>query len=282
MELMVKGTLQLEDNLKVLKAGLLEAMKKYDIVVTEDNIADSKKQRAEVNKGKKAIMDAWKERKKELLLPIDELDSRLKSLLTICDQTIEKIDAQVAKFEAGKRALAQKLSEEYRDSVCAEKGIDPEVISVFGFDNLTYITTKGELASPAKAKIDNLVLAEVARIAEIKAKEAEAILERERIREEAKAEAMAEAKEKTMAQVKEELAKNNPFVDSEPINQVSPSVEEDTKPIVTSNGKTIYRIHAYFEVSGDAGFEDKILNKIKEEIFKNPLLQKAFKNLECK
>lgn len=273
MELVVNGTLQLEDNLKVLEAGLLEAMKKYDIVVTEDNIADSKKQRAEVNKGKKAIMDAWKERKKELLAPIDELDARLKSLLTICDQTIERIDAQVAKFEAGKRALAQKLSEEYRDFVCAEKGISPETISVFGFDNLTYITTKGELASPAKAKIDNLVLAEVARIAEIKAKEAEAVLERERIREEAKAEAMA--------QVKEELARNNPFADSEPINQVSPPKEEDTKPSVTSDGKTIYRIHAYFEVSGESGIEAKVLAKFREEIVKNPLLQKSLKSLEC-
>lgn len=281
MELVVNGTLQLEDNLKVLEAGLLEAMKKYDIVVTEDNIADSKKQRAEVNKGKKAIMDAWKERKKELLAPIDELDARLKSLLTICDQTIERIDAQVAKFEAGKRALAQKLSEEYRDFVCAEKGISPETISVFGFDNLTYITTKGELASPAKAKIDNLVLAEVARIAEIKAKEAEAVLERERIREEAKAEAMAEAKERAMAQVKEELAKNNPFADSEPVALVSPSKEETPKPSVTSDGKTIYRIHAYFEVSGEAGIEAKVLAKFREEIVKNPLLQKSLKALEC-
>lgn len=271
MELVVTGTLQVEDNLKVLEARLLDAMKKYDIVVTEDNIADSKKQRAEVNKGKKAIMDAWKERKKELLAPIDELDSKLKSLLTICDQTIERIDAQVAKFEAGKRALAQKLSEEYRDSVCAEKGINPKAISVFGFDNLTYITTKGELASPAKAKIDNLVLAEVARIAEIKAKEAEAVLERERIREEAKAEARA--------QVKEELTKNNPFADSEPL--VSPPKEEALKPSVTSDGKTIYRIHAYFEVSGQAGMSDNVLAKFREEITKNPLLQKSLKTLEC-
>lgn len=275
MELVVTGKIAIEDNLEKLEAGLLVAMERYDIVVTEDNIADSKKQRAEVNKGKKAIMDAWKVRKQELEAPIKELDTRLKKLLTICDDTMARIDAQVEKFEEGKRNLAQTLSEEYKNKLCAEKGIDPESVSVLGFNNLTYITSKGALASVAKEKIDNLVLFEVARIAEAKAKEAEAILERERIRQEAKAEAMEEARAEAKAEAEAErsLFAQQPQAYQEPAPIAEPVVE------TRSDGKEIYKVHAIFEVVAMAGSEQRVIEKIKEEINKNPLLAKALKGI---
>lgn len=275
MELVVTGKIAIEDNLEKLEAGLLVAMERYDIVVTEDNIADSKKQRAEVNKGKKAIMDAWKVRKQELEAPIKELDTRLKKLLTICDDTMARIDAQVEKFEEGKRNLAQTLSEEYKNQLCIEKGINPEAVSVIGFNNLTYITSKGALASVAKEKIDNLVLLEVARIAEIKAKEAEAILERERIRQEAKAEAMEEARAEAKAEAEAErsLFAQQPQAYQEPAPIAEPVVE------TRSDGKEIYKVHAIFEVVAMAGSEQRVIEKIKEEINKNPLLAKALKGI---
>lgn len=267
MELVVTGNITIEDNLEKLEAGLLVAMERYDILVTEDNIADSKKQRAEVNKGKKAIMDAWKARKQELEAPIKELDTRLKKLLTICDDAMARIDAQVEKFEEGKRNLAQTLSEEYKNKLCAEKGIDPEAVSVIGFNNLTYITSKGALASVAKEKIDNLVLLEVARIAEIKAKEAEAILERERIRQEAMAEAKAEVERTLFAQ------------QAEPVNQREPEPVAEPVREVRDDGKEVYKIHAIFEVLAGSGNEQRVIEKIKEEINNNPLLAKALKGI---
>ena len=275
MELVVSGNLELTSNLASLETLLDKSLEKYHaLVVTPDSLKDAKQDMAEINKGKKAVEDAWKAKKKEIQAPLAEFEAGLKSLLGKCDLAREAIKSQVDSFEAGRREEAQRACDAYRDALCAEKGIDPLTLPLVGFDNLTYITDSGKLASVAKAKIDNMVMLEVNRLAEIKLRELEAEQEKQRLINEAKEQARQEMERELELKAQMEAFKKLEE-QAEVVSMPNPSPteleamqerEEPKEAPKASEGNVVYRIDALFNIQAKAGNEAKIKAFVEEQI----------------
>ena len=104
MEFVVTGLEQLPQqidcNFEALKKELEESLQKYSsIVVTPDSIAAAKKSRADLNKLKTALDERRKEVKREWCKPLDEFESKVKTLSSLIDKPIEVIDKQVKVFD---------------------------------------------------------------------------------------------------------------------------------------------------------------------------------------
>lgn len=275
MELVVSGNLELTSNLASLETLLDKSLEKYHaLVVTPDSLKEAKQDMAEINKGKKAVEDAWKAKKKEIQAPLAEFEAGLKSLLGKCDLAREAIKSQVDSFEAGRREEAQRACDAYRDSLCNEKGIDPLTLPLVGFDNLTYITDSGKLASVAKAKIDNMVMLEVNRLAEIKLRELEAEQEKQRLINEAKEQARQEMERELELKAQMEAFKKLEE-QAERVSMPNPSPteieamqerEEPKEAPKASEGNVVYRIDALFNIQAKAGNEAKIKAFVEEQI----------------
>lgn len=265
-QLTITGNLTLEDNLGLLENQVVEILKQYDIAVTEDGVKYAKTLRAEINKGKKAIADAWKIRENEILAPLQERKAKLKEILGLCDEAMLKIDEQVKKFEAGKRAEALKACEAYRDSLCEAENIDPLKVSVAGFDNLTYITASGALSKAGKDAVEAV-------LNQVKAKILQEELERERLKNELRQEIREEVKQ-------EEVKQNfdNPFENQSKPEPIQEPIQEPMPQAPA--GKRVYRIIAQFNVSAPVGMEAKVEDLFLQETNKSDKLKTALKSLK--
>lgn len=273
--LSVAGNVELSHNLEALEAYVRESLKKYDIAVTADGVVEAKNLRAEINKGKKAIMDAWKVKKAEILEPITQTEARLKEIYGLCDEAMLKIDEQVKKFEAGRRAEALRLCEEYRDFLCKDSEVEASMVSVAGFDNLTYITSSGALSKSGKDAVQNV-------FDRVKAQILEEKLRMERLRNEIKNEVREEVKEQVKEEIKNEIKTSgldNPIYQdsfSTPSELRSP----DPMPTPAPAGKKFYRIKVEFMASAPIGAEGKIKELFLNEINKSEKLSQALQDLE--
>lgn len=89
-----------EFNFDELKTELAQGLKKYEnLVYSDSNIAEAKKDRANLNKLKTAIEDRRKEMKKYYLAPYEAFEVKIKEITTMIDKPILAIDAQVKNFE---------------------------------------------------------------------------------------------------------------------------------------------------------------------------------------
>lgn len=250
----------LENNLKTL------INEKYDIVVTEDTVKEAKNTRAEINKGKKALEQVWREKKQELEMPIKALNEKAKRVFVICDEAVAKIDLQVNQFEAKKRELAVQLCCEYKNKLCIEKGIPLDSINCEGLNNLGYVTEKGALSSQGKQAVENLVNVKALEIQEQKQRELEKQLEVERIKQEA-VNNYRQQSEQQQAQV-----------------YMEPQVHQQ-QPIETQkeSGKTVCRIDVAFCVAVAGEYNEETALKVREffvkEITSNQKLNQAFQNI---
>lgn len=139
MEFVVTGLEQLPQqidcNFETLKNELEESLQKYSsIVVTPDSIAAAKRSRADLNKLKTALDERRKEVKREWCRPLDEFESKVKTLSSLIDKPIEVIDKQVKVFdnqriEEKKAALLECYSSNIGDLnefIAFEKLVDPK------------------------------------------------------------------------------------------------------------------------------------------------------------
>ena len=87
------------------------------MVFTQDNEADTKKYRAEINKKIKALDEARKSVKKEYLTPLNEFESKIKALQEDLNGAIAHIDNSLSAWEVERQATKLKeLKEHYKDN----------------------------------------------------------------------------------------------------------------------------------------------------------------------
>lgn len=87
-------------NLDSLKESLSSEMEKYkNLVVTEDTVKESKKDLATLRKARKELNDRKIEVKKSFMEPYTRFEDEVKEALSIIDEPIAMIDAQVKEFE---------------------------------------------------------------------------------------------------------------------------------------------------------------------------------------
>ena len=103
-----------EFNFEELKKDLQEKTTKYENIIYNDNeIAQAKKDRADLNKLKKAINDKRIAMEKEYMQPFNEFKNKVKEILDILEKPIASIDSQVKNYETQVAAAKKAYIEEY-------------------------------------------------------------------------------------------------------------------------------------------------------------------------
>ena len=224
-ELVVKTTLpRIEANFDVVKKQLVNCLKSYDVIITEDTVKDGKSMASAINKIKKAIKDQERKALEDILGPTNEFKEKVKELMDIAEEARNKIINQVSIYEdRTKKEIECKIKEYLVDSIesfnLREKYryIDisdlVKLSAVTKTNNLTTATINAIKGRVAEAK--SLQLEEDARIlAEEKAREEE----RAKIREEERIKA-----EEKIAKIAEQV--NSPY--ENPVQENIPEMKEN-------------------------------------------------------
>lgn len=92
------------NNLEGLQAPIAQYVSRYsNLVITEDNVTDSKQVRAKLNKLKKALDDRRKEIKRNYSQPLREFETEVKKLEASIDMIIDPIDEGLGELEVQRR-----------------------------------------------------------------------------------------------------------------------------------------------------------------------------------
>ena len=115
----IKALEPVKFNYEELKKELTEKVENYkNLVYTEENINMAKKDRANLNKLKKAINDEKIRVKNTLLAPYADFESKCKELIKIVDTSVENVDRQVKAFEdEEKRTKKEEIQKYFNEHV---------------------------------------------------------------------------------------------------------------------------------------------------------------------
>lgn len=123
------------ENFDEIKSLVREKADHYaNLVYTEDDLPQAKKDKAMLNKFIKAIEDRRKEIKKACMQPYESFETQIKELVAICEQPVKAIDEFVKMIDsqnkAEKRAEIEKTVRGDRPPRMAETGTDiqPQVV----------------------------------------------------------------------------------------------------------------------------------------------------------
>jgi len=279
MDLVVSHSLDISSNMEELAENIKKDIQnKYDIIVTEDSLPETKKLMADVNKEKDEFKKKYKEFKNEVLAPLVPLDAKAKEIESYFDTARAALDNQVKNFEKGKLEAIKAIVEKYRDDACLDANITNESIVVTDLVILSAVNVNSKGYSIAKKTSDTidqriqaveLQIAKAKLEAEEKAKRDREIAEnarreaeeRARVRE---AELLAKAeREKQEALLKAEREKAEAVAKATRAD-IAPVQEQEVKePTFTDDGKRIFTVTATFEVSAPKKTPiEKIINKL--------------------
>lgn len=254
MDLVVAHKLEIASNMEELAENIKKDIQtKYDIIVTEDSLPETKKLMAEVNKDKDAFKEKYKEFKNEVLVPLVPLDKKAKEIEGYYDTARAALDNQVKNFEKGKLEAIKVIVEKYRDDACLTANITPESITINDLVILSAVSTNSKgytITKKTSDAIDQRIQAVENQILKARLEEEEKAKEVERIKENARKESEANAQHE-----KEELIRKHERELSAVQKQIvapaqRPITQEEVKePTFTDDGKRIFTVTAFFEVS---------------------------------
>lgn len=113
---------QITFNYEELKCELQEKVSHYEtLVYTDEQIQEAKKDKANLNKMKKALNDERIRREKEYMQPFNDFKSKVNEIISIIDKPIAVIDSQVKSYEEQKK---QEKKNAIRDMWCNTEVID--------------------------------------------------------------------------------------------------------------------------------------------------------------
>ena len=304
-QLVITHKLDIKSNMDQLAENIKKDInEKYNLVITDDNLPETKKLMAQINKEKTEFKTKYKEFKNLILEPLNPLDAKASEIEKYFDDARTALDNQVKKFEAGKLAKAKEVCIEYAMEQCELKEIDFNSVTISDlFNKLGSVTAAGKISGTAKSEIDNRIALIENQI--LKAKlEAEEKLKRDReIAEAAKQKAEEEArkreaeliakmekeKQEAVEKAKQSVIKESlttPF--DEPVSTIIVKEEPKAEKIevkmipVDKDEKRIYQINFSFEIKALAGVdENKIIEKVKSMFLSEQGLQNL-KNVEVK
>lgn len=114
------GFLQSIDwNFEDLKAEITQKSNEYmNLVYSDDQIKEAKKDRASFNKLISALEAKRKEIKKQVMIPYEDFEKKEKELVGIIRQAVDNIDSQIKGYEEGLRQeKLKKVKEIYKESI---------------------------------------------------------------------------------------------------------------------------------------------------------------------
>lgn len=111
-------------NFEELKAELTEKISMYETMVyTDDQIQEAKKDKANLNKLKKALNDERIRREKEYMEPFNAFKAQINEIIGIIDKPVAVIDKQVKAYEEQKKQDKKEKIRELWDSMDAPEGL---------------------------------------------------------------------------------------------------------------------------------------------------------------
>lgn len=114
------GFLQsIEWNFDELKQEVTKKANDYmNLVYSDDQVKEAKKDRADLRKFNTALNNKRKEVKGQIMAPYTAFESQIKELTGIVDQAIENIDTQIKGYEEAKRnEKLEKVKEVYKEAI---------------------------------------------------------------------------------------------------------------------------------------------------------------------
>lgn len=109
---------EIQWNHEELKTEISRKMQDYKtLVFTEDTTRDAKKDRADLNKLKKAFDDERKRIKKLCMAPYEKFEQQAKEIIALIDEPIRMIDAQIKEVEEQKKIQKRKEIEALFDTI---------------------------------------------------------------------------------------------------------------------------------------------------------------------
>lgn len=157
MNLLVTHKLDISSNMEELARSLKQDIQnKYDIIVTEDSLPETKKLMAEINKCKDEFKKKYKDFKNEVLAPLVHLDITAKEIECYFDDARSALDNQVKNFEKGKLEAIKSIVEKYRDDACLTANITPESITITDLVILSAVNANSKGYSIAKKTSDTI------------------------------------------------------------------------------------------------------------------------------
>jgi len=205
----------IEFNFNELKQEITERASAYvNLVYTEEQIQDAKKDRANLNKFVKALSDERIKIKKECLKPYEDFEAKIKELDKIVSAAINNIDSQVKGYEEKKRQdkldeitkffnstehpewlhFAQIMNDKWLNASVSMKSIQEEIVSRLEQISHDIVTLSNlpefgfEATEVYKRSLDiNIALNEGYRLSEIAKRKAEHEAEQARLAAEAEA-----------------------------------------------------------------------------------------------
>lgn len=114
------GFLQSIDwNFEDLKAEIAQKSNEYmNLVYSDDQIKEAKKDRAALNKLISALETKRKEIKKQVMVPYEDFEKKEKELVGIIRQAVDNIDSQIKGYEEGLRQeKLKKVKEIYKEAI---------------------------------------------------------------------------------------------------------------------------------------------------------------------
>ena len=256
MELVVKKTVEIQHNMQSVKSEIEKQLKKYDVVVTDDTVKDTKKLMADINKNKQAFSDACKKYLTEIEDPVKAFKSEKKEVESLFVDARLRLSSQVDKFESKKLDEISEIVINTKNFMCNEKGINPCRVSVEDLIKLSAVTTTNNLSKNTITAIENKILLVETEILREKQAEQDREAEKERIRQEAiKQERLRVEQEKLIQQQsKEEVIEKTQLEKSKP------------EPVI-QDGKTLHKILVEFSVTAPSHIPyEAIKNKVSEKL----------------
>lgn len=118
IQITISQEAEIKTNFNSFRKDLAEMVKPYEnMVITEDDIPNTKHDLADLNKARKQIEDKRKEIKREYLVPYERFEQEVKECLKIIDAPIDDIKGKLEKFEekriADKQVHLKELYEEH-------------------------------------------------------------------------------------------------------------------------------------------------------------------------
>lgn len=149
-------------NFDELKTRLASELERYDVVVTEDTVADAKKLATELNQTAKFIDDRRKQEVAAVSDPIRKFDDQMKELVSMCKDGRQKLMEQIKTFEDETRETARQLLIEFRQAQWDEMGVADEFrrAKIDDLVMLTAVTKTGNLAAKASSEVTARVQAD--------------------------------------------------------------------------------------------------------------------------
>ena len=155
-ELQITATLPtFQGNFEEVKIKLSEGLKLYEIGVTADNLKDANAMATELNKLSGELDKLRKEKVKEVSAPIKEFEDKVKELVSMCQDSRQKILEQVKVFEDEERAKCLELLKKEASEIWEKLGIREEFSKprISDLAILSNLTATGNLVAKAKNEV---------------------------------------------------------------------------------------------------------------------------------